>query len=78
MSRYVNPGKQPDPIDVGIEILDGDGNLLQTWIYRDCTVKSYQVFLEDNILMIKYHERWQSEIKDRVMFACNGLHLNEL
>jgi|GEM_PF-1386188 len=78
MSRYVNPGKQPDPIDVGIEILDGDGNLLQTWIYRDCVVKSYQVFLEDNILMIKYHERWQSEIKDRVMFGCNGLHLNEL
>ncbi len=78
MSRYVNPDKSPDPIDVGIEILDGNGDLLQTWIYRDCVVQSYQVFLEDNIMMIKYHERWQSEIKDRVMFTCNGLHLDEL
>jgi hypothetical protein len=78
IGRYINPGKTPELIDVGIEVLDGNGNLLQLWDYRDCYVKSYQVFLEDNILMIKYHERWQSEIKDRVMFACSGLHINEL
>ena len=78
MSRYINPGKTPELINVGIEVLDDNGNLFQMWNYRDCSVKSYQVFLEDNILMIKYHERWQTEIKDRVMFACNGLHINEL
>ncbi len=74
----MNPGKRPELIDIGVEILDGGGNLLQTWIYRDCKAISYQVFLEDNILMIKYHDRWQSEIKDRVMFSCNGLHIDEL
>jgi hypothetical protein len=78
ISQYVNPGKAPEPIDVGVEILDGDNNLLQTWIYRDCEARSYQVFLEDNILMIKYHEQWGTEIKDRVMFACSGLHIDEL
>jgi len=78
VSRYVNPQKEPEPVDIGIAVLDGNGNILQMWIYRDCFVTSYQVFLEDNILMIKYHERWQSEIKDRVMFACNGLHIDEL
>ena len=78
ISQYVNPGRPPEPIDVGIEILDGNDNILQTWVYRDCEARSYQVFLEDNILMIKYHEQWGSEIKDRVMFTCNGLHIDEL
>jgi len=78
ISQYVNPGKRPDPIDVGVEILDGDGNLIQIWVYRDCVVMSYQIFLEENIMMIKYHGQWASEIKDRVMFTCNGLHINEL
>jgi len=63
---------------VGIEILDGNGAQIQTWIYRDCEVYSYQIFLEENILMIKYHEQWASEIKDRVMFSCIGLHIDEL
>jgi hypothetical protein len=78
VSQYVNPGKPPEPIDIGVEILDGNDNVLQTWVYRDCEARSYQVFLEDNILMIKYHEQWASEIKDRVMFTCSGLHIDEL
>ena len=78
VSQYVNPGKKPDPIDVNVEILDGNGNLIQAWLYRECEVISFQIFLEENIMMIKYHGQWASEIKDRVMFTCNGLHINEL
>jgi hypothetical protein len=78
LSRYTNPGKTPDPIDVGIQIFDGSGNLLQTWMYRDCTVVSFQVFLDQYILGFKFHGKWFSEIKDRTMFSCGGLHLNEV
>lgn len=78
MARYVNPGKTPDPIDIGVEILDGNDNPIQTWVYRDCKAISYQLFLEENLLMIKYHDAWASEIKDRVMFTCSGLHIDEL
>lgn len=78
LSRYVNPGKKPEPVDVGVEILDGSGNTLQTWIYRDCTVLSYQLFVDDYILGFKYHEQWQTEIKDRTLFNCIGFHLNRL
>ena len=78
LSRYVNPGKTPDPVDVAVEILDGSGNTLQTWMYRNCSVISYQLFLEDYILVFKYHGLWQTEIKDRTMFSCSGLSLNRL
>ena len=78
LSRYTNPGKTPDPVDVGVEILDGSGNTLQTWMYRDCSVLSYQLFLEDYILAFKYHGLWHTEIKDRTLFSCDGLSLNRL
>ena len=78
LNKYVNPGKRPDPIDIGVQLLDGNGNALQSWNYRDCLVFSYQLFVDENILMMKFHEQWQSEIKDRVMFTCSGLRINEL
>ena len=78
LSRYVNPGKTPDPIDVGIEFFDGSENLLQTWMYRDCSVISYQIMLDDYILGYKFHKKWHDEIKDRVMFSCVGFSLNRL
>jgi hypothetical protein len=77
-ARYTNPGKIPEVVDFAVELLDGSGDTVQTWMYRDCSGYSYQIFLETNIFMYKYHEQWQSEIKDRAMFTCNGLHLNEI
>ena len=78
LSRYTNPGKTPEPVDIGVEILDGSGNTLQTWMYRNCSVLSYQLFLEDYILGFKYHELWHMEIKDRILFSCDGLSFNRL
>jgi len=78
LSKYTNPGKIPDPVDVGVEILDGSGNTLQTWMYRDCHVLSYQLLLDDYILGFKYHGLWHTEIKDRTMFSCDGLSFNRL
>jgi hypothetical protein len=77
-SRYVNPGKIPEPFDVDIDVITGDGRVLQTWQYDDCERTDYQLFLEDGLLIYKLHEKWQSEIKDRSIFACAGLNLNVL
>jgi hypothetical protein len=78
LSRYTNPGKTPETVDVGVEILDGSGNTLQTWMYRNCSVLSYQLLLDDYILGFKYHGLWHTEIKDRTLFSCDGLSLNRL
>ncbi len=78
LSRYTTPGKTPDPVDVGIEFLDGSGNPIQTWMYRNCSVISYQIMLDDYILGYKFHQKWHDELKDRTMFSCDGLSLNQL
>lgn len=78
VSTYINPGKRPDPFDVTVKVIDGDGEPLQTWKYDKCQRTKYELFLDQNALTYKYHNRWQAEIKDRVFFSCSGFKLNHL
>jgi hypothetical protein len=73
LSRYINPGRIPEPTDVKIEIFSGDDTLLQTWDYNDCQRKNYELYLDESLLTYKFHEKWQSEFKDRIIFSCDGL-----
>ena len=75
-SRYINPGSIPEEFDVTVDVVAGDGTILQTWDYRDCERTDYQLLLDEGFLFYKYHEKWQSEIKDRSFFTCDGLKLN--
>ncbi len=75
-SRYINPGSIPEEFDVTVDVVAGDGTILQTWDYRDCERTDYQLLLDEGFLFYKYHEKWQSESKDRSFFTCGGLKLN--
>jgi len=57
-------------------MVSGDGEILQTWEYNKCEITNYDVFLEDGLLNYKFHDKWQSEIRDRTFFDCAGLKLN--
>jgi len=76
VSKYINSGKTPEPFDVTIEVLTGDGTLLETIGYVDCEVTNYEIFLDESLLTYKYHERWQSEIRDKTIFECLGKKVN--
>jgi len=51
----------------------GDGTLLETWNYKKCQGIDYEVFLNQNMLTIKFHDQWQAEIQERMLFECAGL-----
>ena len=72
-AKYVNPGKIPEEFDVTVEVYTGDETLLQTWGYNKCERENYELYLDDSIVYYKFHEKWQSEIKDRIIFVCAGL-----
>ena len=75
-SMYINPGKIPELFEVTVEVVSGDGNILQIWEYDECEISNYDLYLDDSLLNYKFHDRWQSEIRDRVIFDCSGLKLN--
>ncbi len=70
---YINPGKIPELFEVTIEVISGDGTTIQTWEYGKCEISNYEIYLDDSLLNYKYHDRWQSEIRDRTFFDCGGL-----
>ena len=69
----MNAGKVSEKFDVTVEIFSGDDTLLQIWEYNKCQRENYELYLDDSIVYYKFHEKWQSELKDRTIFECAGL-----
>jgi len=76
ISRYVNPGKAPEPFDATIHLITGSNNVLQTWKYTDCKAYNYVLFFTDNNLIYKFMQKAGSEIREKTFFECNGLTFN--
>ena len=72
VAEYYNLGKDPEPFDVKIDLLAGDGTILQTWDYSKCNITDYQTFLFDNLLFYKGHGGQGHEIRDNTVFDCVG------
>ena len=74
-SRYVNPGAIPEEFNVSIQVKDGAGDVLQTWSYKDCEIFDFVTYYDDALLKWKFHDKWQSEFKDKSVFTCAGLSM---
>jgi len=61
--------------DVSIDVVSGDGTVLQTWEYRNCDLEDYTVYLQDNIIFNRFHGGDGPEIRERSIFHCSGLLL---
>jgi hypothetical protein len=74
-SKWVNPGKEPELVNVSIDMITGNGEILQRWNYLDCTLYEYTMHLEDSLLKFSYTGEKSPEIRDKSEFTCNGMNL---
>ena len=63
------------PFDVDIEVLSGNGQIIHTWAYKSCEPTAYGTFVQDLIFYYQFVDQEKSEIRDRVIFTCAGVHL---
>jgi len=61
--------------DVSIDVVSGDGTVLQTWEYTNCDLEDYVVYLQDNIIYNRFHGGMGPEIRERSIFLCGGFFL---
>jgi len=73
ISLHINRGVKVVPFDMTIDILTGDKQILQSWIYKNCLVENYTPSLLEFLMIYKYHPGFESEIIDRTEFTCQGL-----
>ena len=71
-AMYVNPGQPPRAVDVSIDLITGDGTILQRWNYADCSFYEHNSFLEDSFLKFSYSEKPGPEIREKSEFTCAG------
>ena len=76
VSRTINTGLDPLPYDVDIEILTGNGDVLQTWEYRECDLIEYFPIIDENAAQIKFIGEFISEIREVSLFSCEGFHVD--
>jgi len=61
--------------DVAIDILAGDGSLIQTWQYNKCQIFGYGTFLQEVRNFYPFSGEFQSEFRDKIVVECSGVRL---
>jgi len=75
IDNWMDRGSSLTPFDVRIDVMSGDGRVIQTWHYDDCKPTAYGTFLQDVIFLYQFVDQDKSEIRERVTFACAGIDL---
>ena len=75
INNWMERGSSLTPFDVRIDVMSGDGRVIQTWHYDDCKPTAYGTFLQDVIFLYQFVDQDKSEIRERVTFTCAGIDL---
>jgi len=76
VDSYVSAGRVPISFDVDVDVVAGDGTIIQTWQYRKCNVNDYATFLEEDKDTYRFSDKDEAEIRDLLVIACAGFNLN--
>jgi len=75
INNWMEGGSSVTPFDVSIDVMSGDGRVIQTWHYLKCEPTGYGTFLQDVTFFYQFVDQSQSEIRERVTFTCAGIDL---
>jgi len=75
INNWMKRGISLTPFDVSIDVMSGDGRVIQTWHYLKCSPTGYGTFLQDIRNLYQFVDQNKSEIRERVTFSCQGIDL---
>jgi len=75
INNWMERGSSLTPFDISIDVMSGDGRVIQTWHYLDCVPTGYGTFLQDVTFIHQFVDSSKSEIRERVTFTCAGIDL---
>jgi len=73
---YVNPGRPPAQYNISVDILTGDGTIIQTWNYRNCSFHEYSVYLDSSKETYRYSDTNDAEFREIISWQCSGYNLS--
>jgi len=76
ISDYIKPGATERSFDISVDVVTGDGSVLQTWDYRKCLPSGYWIYVEESKDVYMLSGEDEMEIREYVDFKCGGFSLN--
>jgi hypothetical protein len=76
VSDWMDRGDLLNEFDVNVDVLNGRGDVIQTWSFTNCEITSYGTYLQDITNFYQFSGEKDSEIRDRTNFSCFGVSLN--
>jgi hypothetical protein len=76
ISRYINPGKTPEPFDVHINTINGDGTTLHSLQYSNCDAVDFWWYLQQANFFYQFSQKEQDEIRERYILYCEGFGID--
>jgi len=75
VDEFVNPSRPPARYNVDVDILAGDGTIIQSWEYANCDIIDYVTFLDSNKDTYRFSDTDEAEIREFLLWECAGFHL---
>ena len=75
LSRYVNPVKEPEPFDVAIDTVLGNGEILHRLQYTKCSAIDFAWYLQEANWVYQFSGKQQEEIRERYILYCIGFKM---
>jgi len=72
LSRYINPEKTPEPFDVDLTLLTGDGTILYTHKYTKCSAVDFDWYVQERTSYYGLSSIPLPEVRERYINYCNG------
>jgi len=65
----------PEVFSVKVDILAGDGTIIQTWDYIECDIIEYTTFLDSDKATYRFGEKDEAEIREFLLWECSRFNL---
>jgi len=75
IEKWMSGGSAREPFDVDVDVMSGDGRIIQTWAYKKCEPTAYGTFLQDVRNFYQFVDQDTPEIRERITFICSGVRL---
>jgi len=72
LSRYINPGKTPEPFDVDLTLLTGNDTTLYTHKYTKCSAVDFDWYVQESTSYYGLSSIPLAEVRERYTNYCTG------
>jgi len=76
VDEFLRPTRPSADYHVTVDVLTGDGAVLQSWKYRNCELFEYAVYLETSKDNYRFSDKDEHEFREVISWECAGYRLD--